>query len=423
MLDKIQAVFSLQAAGGRIKKKIFLAACITLLLAMVILLSSCQKPRTPSEELIAAMKKTSDAETFAASATFSFKLESQTEDPKDQAINEILSNITLHLLQKCDQKDLRYQLDLNLIYKGQNSGSLILYADLEKITLQSPFLSPRPFVFNWEDLPALTSQYLYGTQIHITDYFPLIFDEGLTTFKQIRDAAYHAYANFLAERVEVNPKKAHITLAEVEGEKTYPCTEYILNLNYDETLQNDYIEFSVAILENETIRSLLKEKITGFVEIAKNNGDLVTWPWTEEEIMDFVANVEPNLDLLVEFFTDAYPTTAPSIPDNQMKTDYRISVDESGLIRAMVINQTISLPGEENTSPNPVMNTALEMQWYNFGEQPAFLEFHPANAFDAGKASEEEWAAVIEEVKINSLGQLFINPLFQEIMRLSNMGN
>lgn len=43
-----------------IRKTFLPVASIILLLAMAVLFSSCQKPRTPSEELIAAMKKTYD---------------------------------------------------------------------------------------------------------------------------------------------------------------------------------------------------------------------------------------------------------------------------------------------------------------------------------------------------------------------------
>ena len=422
MFHRIQVISGSQGTGGRTKRRLPLLAFITLLLAMAVLFAGCQKPRTPAEELIAAMKKSSDFDTFEIAGSSSLNMEFQSGDPQDQTINQLLSNITLDLLQKCDKKTLRYQLDLKLLYKGENCGTLTLYADLEKIILQTPFLGPKQFFFSWEDSPALTTQYLNGIQIHIADYLPLIFDEGLATFKQIQEAAYPAYAKFLAERVTVSPEKTRITLTEKGEEKTYTCKEYILRYKYDETLQKDYSEFFVAILENETVRGLLKERIASFVEIAKNNGDLATWEWSEEEIMAFSGELDANLDQLVETLVEQYMSLSTSSSAGQIEMDQRISVDNSGLIRASVANQTIQLK-EENAGLNAMVSTSMEMQWLNFGEELTFIELDPAKAFDAGKASEEEWAAIIEEVKINFLGQLLINPLFHEIMNLANMGN
>jgi len=416
MLHKIQ--FSFQETGGKMRG---LAAFVTLLLAMAVLFPGCQKPRTPVDELIAAMKKTGDFATYEAAGSVSFNMEFRTDAPEHETISRLFNNITVELLQKSDKKNLRYQLDLKLLYKGENCGTLTLYADLEKIILQTPFLGPKQFFFSWEDFPELTSQYLDGVQLHLADYLPLVFDEGLATFKKIQEAIYPAYAGFLTGRVTVNPEKTSVTLRETGGEKTYSCKEYILDLNYNESLAEDYQKLITATLENETVRALLKEKITSFVEIAKNNGDLATWAWTEEEILEFAANLDANLDRLVEVFTEEFSALAAPAPGSQPEVDYRISVDNSGIMRAVRLRQTMRIQEEEITAFNAVVNTAIAAQMFNFGEDLAFLAFDPAKAFDAGKASEEEWAAIIEEVQINFMGQLFINPLFQEIMRLVEM--
>lgn len=420
MSDKNQLNSSL--AGRRLKRTPLFVVFITLLLVAVIVLSSCQRPRTPSEELIAAMKKTYDSATFEASADFSFNMVFEIENPEDQAISEIFNNITLNFLQKCDQKDLRYQLDLNILYKGQNCGSFILYSDLEKIALQSPLLSQRPICFNWEDSAALTSKYLDGVQIHTADYFHLIFGEELLFFKQLQEASYAAYSVFLKDRVTVNRKKVPITLVEEEKEKTYTCKEYIVNLDNDGDLQKDYQEFLVALLENETIRALLKEKIEGFVEIAKNNGDLETWPWTEDEIRAFAGNLDTHLNQLVDIFVkeDGPFEVAPTL-SNQMETNYKISIDKSGIIRNIFISQTLRPNEEESAVPEDISFT-IDTHMFNFEKQQAFTELDPAGAFDAGKASEAEWTALKEEVTINLIGQLMMNPLVQDIMVLSGIG-
>ncbi|NLZ43952.1 MAG: hypothetical protein GX894_03760 [Clostridia bacterium] len=416
MFTKIRVILGLPVTGDRIKKPFLTVASITLPLVMAILFSSCQKPRTPSEELIMAMKKTYDYKTLEVNS--SLNLEIQIEAPEAEKIQQILNNITLQAFQKSDEKNLRYQMDLKLLYKGQNCGSLTLYADLEKLVLQSPFLSPRPFFLSWKDFPALTSQYLDGVQVCIADYFPLLFDEKLSTIKKLEEAIYPAYADFLAGKVRKNPKKTSVTLVEKKGKTTYSCREYIVTLKNDETLQEDYKKFFIAILENTTIRNLLREKITAIIEIAKNNGDLATWPWTEEEIQEFAANLDTNLDQLVEFITGEYPQLTAPAPGSQMEVKYRINVDESGIIRAMVMDQTMGIPEAPVAGSEPVVKVFVETQMLNFGEEPEFMEFNPAGAFDAGRAPEEDWEAMIEEIKINFFVQLYLNPLFQELSDL-----
>ena len=100
--------------------------------------------------------------------------------------------------------------------------------------------------------------------------------------------------------------------------------------------------------------------------------------------------------------------------------DYRIYIDKSGLIRNMVIgmDQTIYVEEEE-----PVMSSfTLEMQMFNFGKDLSFLAFDPADAFDAGKASPEEWKTLGEEIGYNLLGQLFLNPLFRDLAAVFETG-
>lgn len=419
MSDQVQLKFGFPETGERRRKRTPLLVVFVALLLAAIVLSGCQKPRTPSEELIAAMKKTYDFENYEVFGNLTFNMVYEDEIPEAQVISQMFNNITLELRQKCDRKSLRNQIDLDLFYKGQNCGSLSLYADLKKIALQSPLLSSKPIVFYWEDFADLTAKYLNGVQIHIDDYFPLIFDEERSMLNQLQEESYSVYAAFLAERVTVNPEKVYITLTEGEEEKTYICKEYILNFNNGDTLYEDYQTLLVDILENERIRSLLQEKIEEAVEIAKNNGDLETWPWTEEEIRAFAENLDAHLYQLVEAFRKYTSPEVTSDLADQMKMDYsidyRINVDKSGLLRNIVMSQTICLDEEEI----PVtVSTAVEMQMLNFGKQPAFMEFDPANAFDAGKASEAEWTALGQEVGINLIGQLFLNPLVQDFVAL-----
>ena len=418
MSTQILLKSGLKVTGNRPKKTPLFMAIAALLLVVAMVLSGCQ-PKTHSEEVIAAVKKTFDYETIESSANLSFNLAYETVNPTEQAFSELFNNISLHLLQKFDQKDLRYQLDFNLFYKGLNCGSFTLYADMEKVVFQSPFLYHKPFCFNWEDSPAFTSKYLNGIQIHSADYLRLIFDENLTTFKRLQEVYYAAYADFLAERVTVNKEKVHVTLAEKDEKKTFTCQEYILDLDYNETFVQDYQKFISAILKNETLLTILKEKIGEFVELAKNNGDLATWPWTENEIRDFAENLDTYLNQLLEVVMENIILSVDTSTSlNQIESDYRIRIDESGLIRNMAINQNQHYIKEEAAISPLSINITMNFDLFNYGEQLAFTEFDPAGAFDLGKASETEWTTVREYIMMKAIEQIMVNPLLQDFIAL-----
>jgi|SRR5690554_2928322 len=400
--------------GGRCIRKPILFALLTLLLVAAMILSGCQEPQTPSEELIAAARKVYTFDTFEASANFTIDLAMESEDPVEQAITELFNNSIFNFILKFDQKLHRYQVDFNLLYKGQNCGSLVLYLDLEKIALQSPFLGQKPICFYWEDSVPITSKYLNGMQIHIADYLPLLFSLP----KELQEASYEAYSILLAEKVTVNQKKVQIALSGEGTEETFACKEYIVDLQTGDTLEKDYQEFLIAIFDNEKVRTKIKEKIEKFVEIAKNNGDLETWWWMEDEIKFLTENIDDYFNMMVESFAEEEELF--ELPTDQMEVDYRIYIDDSGLFRNMVFSQILPLTEEESPIPASI-NSTIKMDMFNYGKQLNFTEFDPVGAFDAGKASMEEWTALGEEVMMKAIEELMFNPLFQDIMLLSSM--
>lgn len=421
----VQLKSGFPAGGRRRNRPPLFWVFLTLLLAAVVL-TGCQKPRTPAEELLAAMKKTYDFDSYEVSGNFTLDLVYEDETPEFQVVSRVFNNVIWELRQKSDWKRLRYQGELAFLYKGQNCGSFTLYADLQKIAFQSPLLTSKPIVFYWEDFADLTVKYLDGIQIHLGDYLPLIFDTERSIFKKIQEVSYPVSAAFLAERVTVNPEKVRLTLTEGDKEKTYNCKEYIVN--YGDASYEDYKTLLLTILENEEVCRLLREKIEQAVEIAKNNGDLETWPWTEEEIRAFAGNLDLHLSRLAEALAGGFHglitpgvTYGPGAGGEGVQNiDYRIYIDKSGLIRNMVIgmDQTIYVEEEE-----PVMSSfTLEMQMFNFGKDLSFLAFDPAGAFNAGKASPEEWKALGEEIGYNLLGQLFLNPLFRDLAAVFETG-
>src|SRR5690554_5475075 len=202
------------------------------------------------------------------------------------------------------------------------------------------------------------------------------------------------------------------------SEETFACKEYIVDLQTGDTLEKDYQEFLIAIFDNEKVRTKIKEKIEKFVEIAKNNGDLETWWWMEDEIKFLTENIDDYFNMMVESFAEEEELF--ELPTDQMEVDYRIYIDDSGLFRNMVFSQILPLTEEESPIPASI-NSTIKMDMFNYGKQLNFTEFDPVGAFDAGKASMEEWTALGEEVMMKAIEELMFNPLFQDIMLLSSM--
>lgn len=378
------------------------------------------EPKTPCEEIIAASQKLYEFTTIEASANINYYI--MTDDPEMTAVNEILNNVTINLLEKIDQKENRFQLDLNLLYKGLNCGNLLLYFDMEKAAIQSQFLGQKTICFEWTDSAAVTSEFLDGMQIHLEDYLPILIDEDHGALQQIQTASYEIFAEQFGESIKTNPEKVNITLMEDGKEKTYACKEYLLNLNNATGSQEISQEYLLAILEHEAIRSLFKEKISEFIEVAKNNGDMDTWPVTEEEIRSFTDNLDEHWNVLTASIMDQFALmNADATETSQMESEFKLRIDKSGIYRNLNLDQSMQMVDEATGLPINI-KAIVEMNLINLGKKLAFAEIDMNEAFNAGKASEAEWSTLGEEVTMNALGQIMINPLFQDIMKISGMG-
>lgn len=374
------------------------------------------EPKTPYEEIIAASQKLYEFSTIEVSADINYCI--MTDDPEMAAVNEILSNVTINLLEKIDRKENRLQLDLNLLYKGLNCGNLLLYFDMEKAALQSQFLGQKTICFEWTDSATVTSELLDGMQIHLEDYLPILIDKDNDALEQIQTASYEIFTEQFGESIRTNPEMANITLMEGGKEKTYACKEYLLNLKGSQKISQEYL---LAILEHKAIRSLFKEKISEFIEVAKNNGDLDTWPVTEEEIRSFTENLDDHWNVFTTSIMDYFAMNAEVAEATQMESEFKLRIDKSGIYRNLNLDQSLQMIDDASGSSINIKATT-EMNLINLGKKLAFAEVDMSEVFNAGKASPAEWSTLGEEVTMSAIGQIMLNPLFQDIMKISGMG-
>lgn len=395
-----------------IKPKFAILAVLCLLLAAS--LTGCT-PKAPHEQMIAAMKKVNDLEyqEYTGRASFMF----QTDAAENQKIIELLNDLSFELNIKLDKKDHRYFLAFGLLYQGEKCGNLDLYCDLEKITVKSVFLGPKTFALTWKDLERLVQDY-FGLQVQVSAYLPLLFETDEETWEQVETAFFALYADYFKDKITAGDRQVKLSVLENNQEKTITCQELILQMDNDDFSPEETNRFLQGLVGNDAVRNLLKDKLTQFIAIAKNNGDLATWPVTEEELIAFRDNFDTHIDHVLEFLTAVQDQAATaSAPASFKELNGKIRIDEKGLWRNMWSEQTMEFINPE-TGETIQYKMTLEQTLINPGQVPVFPELSPAKTINLGQTSPEEWETLAEEISINFFAQVMINPLFQEIVRL-----
>lgn len=393
--------------------KFALAVMIGLLL--VTSLTGCV-PKAPHEHFIAALKLVNDLDyqEFVTKAAVRI----QSDNPEYQKFYEIFNQVTFEITTKLDKVDRRFLFDLSLLYKGGNCGNLTFYCDLEKITAQSVFLGPKTFYINWNDLQQLIHKY-FGFQVQITDYFPLLLETDEKTWEQVELAVYDFYAEYYRDKITAGDKQVKLSVMENGQEKIVPCKELILQMDQDDFAFEEMNRMLQGILGNPAVRTLVKDKITQFITIAKNNGDLATWPITEEQIIAFRDNLDLKIDHLLARMTAAIVQIETATPPTSFtKMDGKIYLDRKGLWRSMVAEQTMDIT-DPNTGEVSRSTIMVEQSLINPGQKPAFPELLPATTVNVGQISADEWATIAEDVSINFFTQVMLNPLIRDIVQLS----
>lgn len=395
-----------------INPRLIILALICLLLASS--LTGCV-PQAPYEQMIAAMKKANNLEyqEYVCKASMSL----QSDDPEAQQMIEILSEVSYEFNMKLDKKEHRYYLAFDLLYKGENCGNLDLYCDMEKITVQSVFLGPKTFVLTWNDLQRLIQVY-FGLQIQVSDYLPLLFETDEKAWEQVETALYDFYADYFRDKVTAGNQRVKLSVIEDGQEKNLTCKELLLQMDSDDFSQEEASRLLQGIFGNATVRSLIKDKITEFITIAKNNGDLATWPLTEEELIAFRDIIDSKIDYVLDLMTTSALQNESSSLSSVYDLNGKIRIDQQGLWRNMVTDQTMKYTNAE-TGETFQYKMTIEQNLVNPGQVPAFPDLLPEKTINIGQTSALDWETLTEDITVNFLTQVMFNPLFQDLARLS----
>ncbi len=393
--------------------KFTLVAIVCLLL--VTTLTGCV-PKAPHEHYIAALKKVNDLEYLDYVAKASMRIEA--DNPENQALVQIFNQVSFEATLKLDKEDRRIFFDYNLLYKGVNCGNLTLYCDLEKISAQSVFLGPRIFYFEWKDLQPIVQKH-FDLQFQITDYFPLLLETDEKTWEEVELAFYDFYADYYQDKITAGDKQVKLAVIENDQEKTITCKELLLQMDSAAFSPEEISRLLQGIFGNPAVRTLIKDKITQFITIAKNNGDLATWPITEEDLIAFRDNIDDQIDhFLTQMVTVLADTPTTTSPTSFTRMDGKILIDQKGLWRNAVTDQTMHIT-DPDTGDVAQFTMKIDQSLVNPGQKPTFPDFHSATMVNVGQTSAEEWAVLWEEIYIDIFTQAMVNPLIHDIIQLA----
>ena len=125
-------------------------------------------------------------------------------------------------------------------------------------------------------------------------------------------AFYDFYADYYQDKITAGDKQVKLAVIENDQEKTITCKELLLQMDSAAFSPEEISRLLQGIFGNPAVRTLIKDKITQFITIAKNNGDLATWPITEEDLIAFRDNIDDQIDhFLTQMVTVLADTQRP----------------------------------------------------------------------------------------------------------------
>ena len=194
-----------------------------------------------------------------------------------------------------------------------------------------------------------------------------------------------------------------------------------MQLDNDDLSPEEINRLLQGLFANPAVRNLIKDKITQFITIAKNNGDLTTWPISEEELIAFRDSVDDKIEqwltwmsaLIAQAESTASPTSVKEVTSKST-----IRIDQKGLWRNMSTEQAMNFT--DPYTGEVIQSTRwMEQNLINPGQKPVFPDFSPVGAVNLGQTSDEEWETLGNEIYLNLFAQVMVNPLFQDFIQLS----
>jgi len=346
--------------------------------------------------------------------TFSISIDSQ--DPNIASFQEILNELEFQMNIKEVLEPLAVQMDLEVMYQGEESLSLNMFIDDEKRVCDVPFVYDRAFYMTYEDYNEfMENQGLSG--------------EGIEGIEGIENLDFEKYENIMRENLDgilIKGDKVDLILNKNE-EDTIECQELLLTFN-DKQALDFLIPLFKEAKDDEAMKNLIIAKAEIYVDFMKSfySDDFYETAGIENpyaEIDEAITEIESNYsqgleDAIVEL------EKIKAEEHQYFTTINKIGIDKNGMMRYWNMDLTLypeKIPEDEYGVDIAKITFNMETVVNSVNEDVQFRDYSKIaeegenlspiiNNFES-----QESQALMMQIYGKLMQEVGSNPLFQRI--------
>jgi hypothetical protein len=316
-------------------------------------------------------------------------------------VKETFENLTLRLETKNNKASNQSQVNANIMYKGQTLFTGEVYTDKESIYVSLPEIYGKTIKLSYKDLNKLTSN---SEDKDSFDYEKYSSVYNLKDSKKF-NAIQKDYSNFLKLNLTKNYTKAGKSIVLVEEEnknKTYNCTELILNMDSTQ-LVSLLDNFLSKVSQDKNIKTFIKDKVNECFVIAEKNGDLdKVFNMEKADIATFNKDYDKSWqDGMKDFkLTESNKQTINSI---NPKLNYSLKFDSKNIIRQATVNMNFNTNEYEGALSEDNINVDVTADTYyrSLNENILFKKPSESNIIDLANINDEDKNDIMYEIQNN----------------------
>jgi len=299
-------------------------------------------------------QKSMDVKSIDEDVTFSMSIDSQ--DPNIGSFQDILNEVEFQVNLKETLEPLVVQMDIGIMYQGEDSLNIDMFIDDEKMVYDLPFLYDKAFYLTYEDYndfmekAGMTGQTLDMNEI--MDEAMKFQEEfySLENVEGIEELDFEKYENIMRENLDgilIKGEKFDVVLNNDE-EDTVECQELLLTFN-DKQAVDFLIPLFTEAKDDEAMKNLVIVKTKQYIDFMKSlyNDEMFETAGVENpyaEFEDILEDIEANYSQGIE---DAILELEKiKAEEHQFFTTInRMGIDKDGMMRYW--NMDLALYPEE----------------------------------------------------------------------------
>jgi len=378
-------------------------------------------------------KESINVKSMDQDVNFSMTLDSQ--DPSITSFEDILNEVEFQVNIKETLEPLVVQMDLGIMYQGEESLNLNMYMDNEKMVYKAPFIYDKAFYMTYEDYNNfMQKQGLSVESLNMNE----IMDEAMEFQKEfyslegvegIEDLDFEKYENIMRENLDgilIKGEKIDVILNKDE-EDTIQCQELLLTFN-DKQAVDFLIPLFKEAKDDEAMKNLIIAKAEVYVDFMKSfySDDFYENAGIENpyaEIDEAIEEIETNYSQGIE---DAIVELEKIKAEEHQyfTTINKIGIDKSGMMRYWNMELTLypeEIPEDQYGVAIEKVNLNMEAVVNSINEDVEFRDYSKITEEGQNLSplinnpESQETQALIMQISGKLMQEVGSNPLIQRI--------